>query len=57
MQAKLLGRGSEVKLTGEELQGLRQEIAQQEVLIQGYQQENVAAVQRIKVRAQQEHLV
>eukprot|EP00983_Pelagomonas_calceolata_P115340 1160185-Pelagomonas_calceolata.AAC.15 len=47
--ARLQGRGSEVKLTGEELQGLRQEMAQQEVLIQGFQQENVAAMQRIKV--------
>jgi len=50
-QGKVMGRGSEVKLTGEELQGLRQEMEQQEVILQGYQQENVAAMQKIKVRA------
>lgn len=44
-----MGRGSEVKLTGDELSGLRQEMAQQETILQGYQQENVAAMQRIKV--------
>lgn len=40
-----------MRLTGAELQDLRQEVAQQEVLIRGFQQENEAAVQRIKVHA------
>mgnify|MGYP006287335581 CR=1 FL=1 len=46
----LLAKGSAVTLTGEELQGLRQEMAQQEMLIQGFQQENEVATQKIKVR-------
>lgn len=45
---RLARGGPEVVLSGEELRALRQEVAEQEALIQGYQAENEKLVERIK---------
>jgi hypothetical protein len=42
-----------MQLSPEELQSLKHELQQQEALIQGYQQENVAAMHKIKVWGQE----
>jgi hypothetical protein len=48
-QGRLAAPGDKVQLSGEELTALRRNVEEQEVLIKGYQQENEAAMQRIKV--------
>ena len=40
---------TEVKLSGDELQALRKQLEEQEVLIRGYQAADEAAVRKIKV--------
>ncbi|GAX83641.1 hypothetical protein CEUSTIGMA_g11065.t1 [Chlamydomonas eustigma] len=47
-KGKLTAIGDKVQLSGEELAALRRNVEEQEVLIKGYQQENEAAVQKIK---------
>lgn len=50
-QSKLLksGDGKDVVVSGEEAAALRREAQEQEVLLRGYQQENEAAMKKIKV--------
>lgn len=47
-QAKLL-RSVDAKLSEDEVAALRREVGDQETLLKGYQQENEAAMKRIKV--------
>lgn len=48
---RVMRGGSEVVLSGEELRALRQEVAEQEGLLRGYQAENEKLVERLREAA------